>query len=251
MPAHLIHGFQCFVRGARLALSPSLRAFILMPLAINAVLFALLTWWVIGQFDGWIAAMVSVLPEWLVEISRGVIAVFLGVLLVITMGVSFLPLTSLIAAPFNGLLAERAQWLVAGVKPPDESILSLVVRSLWRELRKLAYFFPRSAGVFLLVFFLSFVPVLNLLSPVIGFLWGAWFMTLQHVDYCEDNQQRGFQNTLALMRGHRLHSYGFGSAVMLAAMVPVLNWFVIPVAVCGAVQLWSVALRAGAAPTPD
>lgn len=246
MPNHLIHGFRCFLDGVRLALSPSLRAFILMPLAINAVLFALLTWWVLGQFDGWIAGIVSFLPQWLVEISRGVIAVFLGVLLVITMGVSFLPLTSLIAAPFNGLLAERAQLLVTGVKPPDENLVSLVLRSLLRELRKLAYFFPRSAGVLLLVFFLSFIPLLNLLAPVIGFLWGAWFMTLQHVDYCEDNQQRGFQNTLALMRNHRWHSYGFGGAVMLAAMVPVLNWFVIPVAVCGAVQLWAVALRSGA-----
>jgi CysZ protein len=64
-------------------------------------------------------------------------------------------------------------------------------------------------------------------------------MALQYLDYCEDNQQRGFHSTLDLMRGHRSQSLGFGAGVMLAAMVPVLNWFVMPVAVCGAVRLWA------------
>ncbi len=243
MSSNFAHGFQYFLQGARLVLSPALRAFILMPVLINVVFFAVLTYWAIGQFDSWIAALVGFLPQWLAEISRGVIALLLGLLLVIAMGVSFLPLTNFIAAPFNGLLAERAQLLVAGVKPPDEPVLALVLRSLWREARKLCYCFPRSIGVFFLVFILSFIPVVNLLAPLIGFIWGAWFMTVQYVDYCEDNQQRDFSSTLTLMRQQRLQSYGFGSAVLFAAMVPVLNWFVMPVAVCGAVCFWSGTLR--------
>lgn len=238
-PVNPVHGFRCFLHGARLMLSPSLRVFVLMPILINAVLFALLTWWVVGQFDGWMTQLVSGLPDWLAAISSGVLALFLGLLLMIFMGVGFLPLTNFVAAPFNGLLAERAQWLVAGIAPPDENIAALVLRSVWRELRKLAYFLPRSLGVFLLVCVLSFIPLLNVLALLISFVWGAWYMTAQYLDYCEDNQQRSFNSTLVLMRRQRLHSYGFGSAVMLAAMVPILNWFVMPAAVCGAVHLWA------------
>jgi CysZ protein len=238
MPTAFVKGFRCFLEGAHLVLSPTLRPFILMPLAINMVLFAALTWWVIGQFDGWLASMLSFLPDWLVELSRGVIAFLMGLLLVMAMGVSFLPLTSLVAAPFNGLLAERAQLLLAGVAPPDESIPALVVRSVWRELRKLGYFLPRALGVLVLALLLSWIPLVNALVPVLTFVWGAWFMALQYLDYCEDSQQRGFESTLGLMRSQRTHSLGFGAGVMMAAMVPVLNWFVMPVAVCGATRLW-------------
>ncbi|HBC34520.1 MAG TPA: sulfate transporter CysZ, partial [Marinobacter adhaerens] len=36
----------------------------------------------------------------------------------------------------------------------------------------------------------------------------------------------------------RLSAFGFGLPVALAAMVPVLNLFVVPAAVCGATAYW-------------
>ena len=231
-------GFRCFFQGVQLALSPALRPFVVVPLLINVLLFAALSWWVAGEFSGWLDALLSFLPDWLAAISRGVLAVLLAVLLFLVMGISFLPVSNVLAAPFNGLLAERAQLLLAGVGPPPENILALVSRSLARELRKLLYFTPRTLGVLCAAFLLSWIPLLNIAAPLLTFVWGAWYMVLQYLDYCEDNQQRDFGSTLALVRGQRSGSLGFGAAVMLAASVPVLNWFVMPVAVCGAAGLW-------------
>lgn len=231
-------GFRCFLHGLRLVLSPTLRPFVIVPLLVNVLLFAALSWWVAGQFGGWLDALVSLLPDWLAAISRGVLAVLLGVLLFLVMGISFLPVSNVLAAPFNGLLAEKAQLLLAGVEPPQENPLALVSRSLARELRKLLYFAPRTLGVLCVAFLLSWIPLVNVVAPVLTFVWGAWYMVLQYLDYCEDNQQREFNHTLSLVREQRSGGLGFGAVVMLAASVPVLNWFVMPVAICGAASLW-------------
>jgi CysZ protein len=45
----------------------------------------------------------------------------------------------------------------------------------------------------------------------------------------------------------RLTTYGFGAAVMLGSMVPLLNLVIMPAAVCGATLYWTERLR----PTAD
>ena len=63
-------------------------------------------------------------------------------------------------------------------------------------------------------------------------------MALQYVDYPADNHRVSFP---ALRRGlgaRRLSAFGFGLPVALLAMVPVVNLFVVPAAVCGATAYW-------------
>ena len=61
---------------------------------------------------------------------------------------------------------------------------------------------------------------------------------MQYLDVPADNNGLSFKETLAVMRKHRAATMGFGGAVTLATATPVLNLFIIPIAVAGGVAFW-------------
>jgi CysZ protein len=106
--------------------------------------------------------------------------------------------------------------------------------SLAREARKLLYHLPR----LLLVFVLTLIPEINLASPVIWLLFGAWTMAVQFVAYPTENRQRPFQETLDKLKSNRAAALAFGLCATGALMIPLLNFLLIPVAVAGGTVLW-------------
>jgi len=115
-----------------------------------------------------------------------------------------------------------------------KTLLWLVPRSLLRELRKMAYYLPRLLATLLL----TFIPGVNIVAPALWFGLNAWMMNIQYLDYPMDNHLRSFREVTTLARHQRMASFGFGGAVMLATMVPLVNLVIMPVAVCGATALW-------------
>ena len=101
-------------------------------------------------------------------------------------------------------------------------------------------------AVFVLI--LSFIPVLNVVAPVLWFLLGAWMMSIQFVDYPMDNHQLSFTDVKEAVRSRRLSSMGFGGVVALCTGIPIVNFFVVPAAVVGATLLWCEELGAGRNP---
>ena len=59
-------------------------------------------------------------------------------------------------------------------------------QSFRRQLQLLAYFIPRTIAVALLTLVVSFIPLLNLLAPVIAGCWAAWSLAIQYLDYPAD-----------------------------------------------------------------
>ena len=105
-PGYLIQGFS-------LLRKPGLRRFVLMPLLINILLFGGLVWWAYGWVEGSSEYLIGKLPDWLHWLRHVVVPVFvLTSLVVIFYGFSIL--ANLIAAPFNGLLAEAVECHLTG-----------------------------------------------------------------------------------------------------------------------------------------
>ena len=128
------------------------------------------------------------------------------------------------------------------VLKPDGHLLILdfsLPRGILRELSKLIYYLPMAAFVLLI----SFIPVLNVVAPVLWFLLGAWMMSLQFLDYPMDNHMLSFADVKEAARARRLSSMGFGGVVALCTGIPVVNFFVVPAAVVGATLLWCEELR--------
>lgn len=234
MQGNIARGAGYLTRGAKMLKHPSLRAFVIVPLLINILIFGSLITLGLGYISDLMDSMLDSIPGWLSFIQW-----ILWPLIVITVslisGYLFTSVALIIASPFNALLAEKAEELVTG-KPVDSleglgAALASVPRSIVREILKLLYYIPMA----LLALVLSFIPGVG---AVAWLLLGAWMMSIQFVDYPMDNHQLSFAEVKNACRSQRLSSLGFGALVAVCTGIPVVNFFVVPAAVVGATLLW-------------
>ena len=244
-PHHLLRGARYFVDGLKLLWHPQLRPYLLVPIAVNCVLFIGLTALLVHYYDAFITWEWQ-FPVWLSFLEKLFkwLAWFLvATTLIISYGYFFNVITNILAAPFYGLLAQRAELLLTGSEPPDESWAHMIPRTLGRELIKLWYFLVRGALVLLLMLLLATLGPLGVLAPVVGLIWGAWSMAIQYADYPADNHRTPFHLLRKRLRRRRYSSLGLGGVVMGASMIPVVNIFAMPAAVTGGTLLWVNELR--------
>jgi CysZ protein len=236
MKGNIAHGAGYLSRGASLLTHPSLRLFVLVPLLVNILIFGGLIWYglsyLFAVMDEWLAKI----PAWL-DFIKWIIWPLVGLTVSLATGYIFTAVALLIASPFNALLAEKAEELITG-KPVNAleglgAALMALPRGILRELSKLIYY----------LLLISFIPVLNVVAPVLWFLLGAWMMSLQFLDYPMDNHLLSFADVKEAARARRLSSMGFGGVVALCTGIPVVNFFVVPAAVVGATLLWCEELR--------
>lgn len=234
------------VTGWRLVRTRGLRRFVWMPLLVNLLVFGALGWWInawaqawldsltlFSQFgDWWIIGALQTLLHWLVSL-----------VLVFSLAFLFTLLANLIGAPFNGLLAERVEaHLVGEVTREAPSWLTLirsVPRLMMSEMSKLVYLVICIVPLLIL----QFVPLINFIAPFLLFLFGAWMFALEYLDYPMGNNGALFRDIRKAMRRRRRVAYGFGSCVALLSSMPIINLFIMPVAVAGATALYVDYLR--------
>ncbi|MBI2381059.1 MAG: sulfate transporter CysZ [Gammaproteobacteria bacterium] len=228
-------------KGWSLVSQPGLRRFVFLPLAINFLCFGLGFWWLFVRFGEFLDWSRDQIPDWAVNLMDALSWLIwpLFVLSVLLLGSYFFGVVAnWLAAPFNGLLAEAVEEHLTGQKPPPEFMHRMILRTFGREWLKLKYYLPKAIGMLLLWLMTFYIPLLNLVMPVLWFLFTAWMMGMQYLDYPMDNHQRPFPSMLQALRQKRGMVLSFGSLVALIGMVPLLNIFVMPVAVAGATAMW-------------
>jgi CysZ protein len=236
MKGNPLRGGGYLLRGAALLLQPGIRAFVLAPLLINIVLFIGAIWLLVRQFERWVEYGLGYLPDWAGFLYWLFWPLF-ALLVIAGVYYGFSVVANLIAAPFNGFLSEKVERRLRGSVPVDEgwrALLAMIPRTVQRELQKLAYYLPR----FLLLLVMTLIPGLNLLAPLLWFLFGAWMMAIQYCDYPMDNNKVSFGQMKRLLQARQMTSLGFGGLVQLALLVPLLNLFLMPAAVAGATLFW-------------
>lgn len=231
MKGNPIVGARYLLMGFRHLQDPGLRRFVVLPLMLNIILMSLLSWWGVQWLGGWIDALAAWLPEWL-HWLYWIVMPLAVITLVAVLAYSFSTVLMVLMAPLNGLLSERVDREL-GNELPSESLWSLTRRTLWRELVKLAYLLPR----YLVLFVVSFIPVINVVAPALWILFTSWVLALQYSDYVFDNRQLSFKHARKILAQQSFTLLGFGAAVMLLLTVPIVNWFVIPAAIIGATYL--------------
>ncbi len=237
MKGNAVTGIGYLVDGAKMLTHPALRLFVIIPLLINILIFGSLIGFGLSYLMDFMDRWLSGIPEWLGFIEW-ILWPLIGLTLSLMTGYLFTAVALIIASPFNGLLAEKAEELVTGNEVPAleglGQALLMVPRGIVREILKLMYYLPMAAFVLLI----TFIPVLNTVAPLLWFLLGAWMMSIQFVDYPMDNHQLSFGDVKEAVRSRRLSSMGFGGAVALCTGIPIVNFFVVPAAVVGATLLW-------------
>jgi CysZ protein len=237
MPEHT--GFMSvyyILDGLKLINKPGIRQYVVIPLLINIVLFCsllLISSHYFHAFDAWFA---NYLPSWLHWLASLLWIAFF--LLFVTFFIyTFTLIGNLVSAPFNSLLAEKVELHLTGKTTDSRQTLEALrdlPHTLMRQLRIIGYYLSRAA----LLLILFCIPFLQPLAAALWFMFNAWFMTLQYLEYPADNQRVALSDVHTAMKKHRTASLGFGFGILVFSMIPGFNFFVMPAAVAGATKAW-------------
>lgn len=237
MKGNMFRGFSYLFLGFKLILQPGFRLFLLIPLLVNTVLFVLLILWAKSLFSGWMASLLSWIPEWLAFLEWLFWGVYFIVILM-TLFYGFIAAANLLAAPFYGYLAELAEKRLSGKDSSVEfswkELLQLIPKTVSREVQKILYYLPRVVALLVL----GLIPGLNAFVAVAWLGFSAWMMAIQYVDYPADNNNLSFNEMRQYLADRRLTGFGFGLIIFGATLLPVLNFLALPAAVAGAVFFW-------------
>lgn len=237
----LFKGAACFFKGLSLLTKPVIRRYAVAPIIVSTVLFALLIWFFVSQFDGIVEAMMARVPDWLAWLEWLlwiVFALLTGGLVFFT----FVLLAGLVGSPFYGFLAEAVEVHLAGTRAPSVPLVKSLVqlpRTLLGEVAKIVY--ALVLAVPFLVLFL--IPVINIAAPVLWFLFCAWTTAFAYADYAMSNHGLGLREIRRVLGRRRLLALGFGSVAFLVLLIPFVNLLALPAAVAGGAVLWVEELR--------
>jgi len=225
------------VKGAGLIIQPGIRRYVLIPLLINFILFTLFIIFGVNQSGQLVDAYAPDLPQWLQWLEWLVWPLL--IICFIAAGFFFsLMLANLIAAPFNDFLSEAVERRLRPDKPAANSSLSGALKSigpaLLSEIGKLVYFIIRAVPLLLLFI----IPGINVLAPVLWLIFSAWMLALEYLEYPMSANGLLFPDIRRQLARQRLSTFGFGAGILLLSVVPVINFFIIPIAVAGATALY-------------
>ena len=232
-----IKGIKYLFTGFGLIKQPKLRKFVVIPLLINILIFAGLGILAFGWLEGLVAQMMLSLPDWLQWLSWLVWIVIYAASLAL-LYFTFTVMANFVSAPFNGVLSEAVEEHITGVSKSDDTpwhhAITQAGPALKEEFRKLSYSITRSLPFFVLFF----IPGINFIAPALWMLFGAWMLAVQYADYPFSNQGIDFKTLRTQLKEKRLLVFGFGGAVMVCTMIPIINLFIIPAAVAGATVMY-------------
>lgn len=238
--------------------SKEIRPYLIVPNIVNVIFFSIMAYLLFAYGGPWIDRFTDFgpaavdLPGWLdwleamvnwvlglVEsIFTFVVWVLAIALFLMILATTFTIITTLLISPFLAVLAEKVESSMRPIDYPSFTVKEILARSFKREIHKTIYILIRLLLLAVATFLLSFIPVINLLVPIIWFFYNAWIKAIEFTDYAADNNGVEFKQSLAILKANRMSAIGFGSVAYVATMIPIVNWFSLPVAVTGATEYW-------------
>lgn len=243
-------GLSYTLVGFKYLLYPKIRKFVIWPLLINLVIFALAFYWgydtIVTKVDSY---QVSELPSWLTWLESFMGWLLAGIkwllttvwIIIFIFAFSFVGtiVANLVASPFNGLLCESMDLNVNQFTPPERSLTKVIIASILRELRKWVYYLPRLILVGLICLVLFFIPIANVFSTALLYIFGCWMLAFQYLDYPADNRVENVLTLKKKLKSKKLITYGFGLGVYIFTLIPIVNFIILPLATLSATKLWA------------
>ena len=229
-------GAGYFIRGLGLLFKPGIRIYVVIPLTINILLFSALIYFGMSHFGSLTEEYMPQLPDWLQWLYWPLLILFSLSFLLIAF-YSFSLLANLVAAPFNGLLSEAVEHYLTGQKPPSSGIKQMLIDfipDMINEVKKILYFILWAVP-FLALFI---IPAVQIIAPVLWIIFSSWMLAIQYCDYPMANYKLRLKDVKQSLARNKLMSLGFGGTTLVATMIPIGNFIVMPAAVAGATLFW-------------
>lgn len=228
-------GISSLLAGFGLITRPGIRLYVLVPLLINSLLFAAVIVYGANLVSDLINSLIAQW-QWLQWLEWLVWPLFVIVSLTIVF-FCFSIVANLVGAPFNGFLAEAVERHLLKQEKVDtisRPLLKEIVLAFKAELQKLLYLALRAIPLLLLFL----IPIVNVSAPLFWFLFSAWMLALEYMDYPMSNHGLLFKQQREKLFASKQLTFGFGLGVMVLTLIPVINFLAMPVAVAGATKMY-------------
>ena len=219
--------------------APDLRRFVLVPLALNVLVFIALAWVGVHYFDQLVQVWLPEDAWW--SFLRWLVWPMFVLAYVLLLFYGFTIIGNLLAAPFNAVLATHAEKARTGEFPKcaELSVARAVGGAVTGELQKLWYLLARALPLLLLNgIALVILPLLLPLTSLLWILFGFWFLAVEYGDFPMGNHDLRPGDQISRLRRKRLQSLAFGAGVTVLMLVPFVQLLAIPAAVVGATRFW-------------
>ncbi len=228
-----IKGMGYLMRGIRHLMTKGLKRYVVLPILFNVILFVGLFYVIHHYMYAYSTEYISQLPAWLHVLSKAFMVLLMMSFFLVFYSM-FTVIFNLIAAPFQGFLAERAQEVLYHRGIPAVSWSQIALRSVKRQMQFLGYFLLRFLGMCLLFF----MPLIHPIYPLMWFLFNAWMLSVQYQDFAMDNNLVGFHAMQRKFRDKKMVLLGFGSLMNVASFIPIFNLLTMPAGVIGGVIMY-------------
>ncbi len=143
---------------------------------------------------------------------------------------TFIFTSSIVASPFNDILAKRSEEFTETPLPPvTNKSLKQNVQLIGIDLFKTVTAFI--AAVFAIIF--CWVPVVNVFAFILAFL----LVTFQYISYPQTRRSIGLREGAKFLWHHIYTCTGYGAILSFLFAIPFLSSFVLPIAVVGGTLL--------------
>jgi len=248
MATNPFSGARYFLQGIPMIFSADVKKYVVIPLIINLVIFAGAIYFLATEYESLIEWLTPETPSWFPDFLSSFIEWIVGLLWVIFAAVAliiiffgFTIIANIVGAPFNAYLASAVEYKLTGKQPidPRTSFLKIAIETVGGEIKKLLYLFLWILPLVII----SFIPIVNVVSPILWALFSAWMLALQYTDYPLGNRGYNFAKIRYTLSHYKMLSLGFGGSATIATMLPILNFLVMPVSVAGATIMTVKAIK--------
>lgn len=168
-------------------------------------------------------------PELLSE-TKGVLAFVIIVFIKIAFVFLYLSVYKyiilILMSPLLALLSERVETILTGNNYPFNmfDFLHDVIRGIALALRNLLV----EISLLILVFLIGFIPLLNLITPLITFYISSYYYGFSMLDYSNERKRFTIKQSIHFIRMQRGVAFGNGAVFYGLLLLPFIGWLIAP-----------------------
>lgn len=214
--------------------------FVFIPGILNVVLFLTFFIWLMNNVDGWIEFLFewdcqdgTGWTNWFCELfsaSLGVLKYAFGWLVKCVMIMLYLSiykhLILIVYSPVIAYLVELVDQKNKGVEAAFsmEQFLKDTVRGIRIAVRNILL-----EGICVVVILaMTFIPLVNLLQPIMLWLVSAYFLGFSMMDYSLERKRLDTRNSIDFIKKNKSSAVGIGTVFQLMFLVPFIGWMFAP-----------------------
>lgn len=225
-----IKGVGAYSKAFRFILNNNLARFFIYPLVLNIVLFLFGYSWIISLSD-YLKSLIEtclysfdfVSQDWFNLTISFILKSILGILYFISFMFFGGYIIVAIMSPVFAIISEKTEEILSGHKQAFnfKQFIEDVFRGLFLAVRNSIM----QLVAVVILFFVSFIPVIGFITPLVIFLISAYFFGFSFLDYTIERKRYGIKDSVNYMRNNKGLVIGNGFIFALLLLVPLCGVF--------------------------